>query len=292
MPLLQVPMERSAVTSFSYGTHTHHYSLPYGPKGYGGAPGPDHNKNTVTNGYDYPPPFSRFVEFSNVNRFPLRTIGVLFFTQNGSSYRCSGAVAYRNIVWTAGHCVHDGSGSESGWSTNFVFYPSWRAGAENPKFGHYDNWSNSWVTTNWYDDGNLEEDFGVVVFDDTGAGYPGDDLGWLGFETGATPVQQWAVIGFPAESPFNGKAMTTCQTSYSIMDTSRIVGFGCDMTGGSSGGPGIRKINGKGGYINTNMSFGYIGYKWESFGPYFGDHAWSLFCTAIEYDGSVDHPDC
>ncbi len=292
MPLLMREGEPDAATTLSWGSHTHNWSNPNGPSGAGGNPGPDYNKSLSTNYFSYPPPFSRFTEFSNVNRFPLRTIGVLYFTQRGSTYRCSGAIAYRNIVWTAGHCVHDGSGQAAGWSDNYVFYPSWRNG-ENPKFGNYSNWENAWARASWVNTGEFGEDFAAVVF--SSAAYPGDDLGWLGFETGATPVQNWAVIGWPAETPFNGNLMTTCQTSFGFMDTSTnpdTVGFGCDMTGGSSGGPGIRKINGRGGYINTNMSYGYIGYKWASYGPYFGDEAWSLFCTSIESGTTVNHPDC
>jgi len=297
MPLRMLAGKPDTTSTFNWGGHTRQWSNPYtgpGPNpGFGPNPGPETQHNPAENGYEYPPPYSRYTEFSNVNRFPLRTIGALFFTQNGSSYRCSGAVAYRNIVWTAGHCVHDGGGSAAGWSSNFQFCPSWRAGAANPRFGCYTNWSNAWVRTEWYNNEELGMDFAVIVFDSSD--YPGDDVGWLGFETGRNPVNHWAVIGFPSQSPFNGRSMITCQAPYSSMDASTnpdTVGFGCDMTGGSSGGPGIRKISGRGGYINTNMSYGYIGFGQEAFGPYLGDQAWGLYCIAIQNGTGVTNPDC
>ena len=58
--------------------------------------------------------------------FPTSTNGKVFFTDDGVNYVCSGtAIASTNksVVWTAGHCVHDGPGS---FHTNWVFVPAYR----------------------------------------------------------------------------------------------------------------------------------------------------------------------
>lgn len=294
MPLLmREGRPQSGPATFSAGEV--HTSPPAGPGGREILSTSAQNSGITlfANGYDYPPPFTRYTEFGNGNRYPNSTIGTLFFTQNSVAYRCSGAIAYRNIVWTAGHCVHDGSGTGAGWSSDFVFYPAWRNGAVNPLYGSYSNDINVWTRTAWYN-GEIGEDMGVVVFDNTG-GYLGDNIGYLGFQTGVSSVQNWSLFGYPSVAPFNGNNLVSCRTSYSRMDTSTTpdtVGFGCDMTGGSSGGPGIRRFSGAGGWINTHMSYGYIGFGQEAFGPYFGNNAWSLFCQAIETGTGVDHPGC
>ena len=53
------------------------------------------------------------------------TAGKVFFTQNGLSYVCSGTIVNtegRDSVWTAGHCVHGGSGGT--WHSNWTFAPA------------------------------------------------------------------------------------------------------------------------------------------------------------------------
>ena len=56
----------------------------------------------LTNGYDYPAPYTRFENFDSYQRFPYSANGVLFFSRRGSDYRCSAAVVGENALWTAG----------------------------------------------------------------------------------------------------------------------------------------------------------------------------------------------
>ena len=53
-----------------------------------------------------------------------RNNGKVFFTLDGVNYVCSGtsvaASAGISLVWTAGHCVHEGPGS---YASNFMFAP-------------------------------------------------------------------------------------------------------------------------------------------------------------------------
>jgi hypothetical protein len=57
------------------------------------------------------------------------------------------------------------------------------------------------------------------------------------------------------------------------------IGIGCDMTGGSSGGPWIVDW-GTNNYLNSNVSYGYIGVPDQFYGPYFGDAAQALYDAA------------
>lgn len=65
-------------------------------------------------------PFQRYNLPMRYMLFPFSTIGKLFFTQNGNNFVCSASVIGSSTIATAGHCVHDGSGSPSGWSSNIM----------------------------------------------------------------------------------------------------------------------------------------------------------------------------
>lgn len=63
-----------------------------------------------------------------------RTNGNVFFTKGGVGYVCSGAIVNSegaDTVWTAGHCVHGGSGGA--WHTNWTFVPAYDDDLANPR---------------------------------------------------------------------------------------------------------------------------------------------------------------
>jgi hypothetical protein len=67
-----------------------------------------------------PPPYTSF---------PIRTNGKVFFTDDGLNYVCSGTALLsgnKSVVWTAGHCVHDGA---SNFHTNWAFVPGYADGS-------------------------------------------------------------------------------------------------------------------------------------------------------------------
>jgi len=197
------------------------------------------------------------------------------------------------VVWTAGHCIHDGATGTSGWSSDFVFYPAWKSGAANPLYGSYNNWTASKIGGGWAN-GHYGADYGAVVFDDTvGGGYPGDTIGYMGFQTGQSEAQSWKIYGYPSESPFNGNGLNACLSMFTRMDSNEIppaVGFGCDLPGGTSGAPLIRRFAYNGGWVNGTYSYQYVNKLKETFSPYFGDGAWSVFCSAIKEDVNVTPP--
>jgi V8-like Glu-specific endopeptidase len=237
--------------------------------------------------YSYPPPYARYEVFDSfisypfgfdTYEFPYRTVGVLFYTQNGQDWRCSAASIGNYAVWTAGHCVSDGAGN---WSSNFVFVPAYRDGVPVKDWIVWPG-STAWTFTTWHVGADFARDSGGVVLNTNSRGHKVSVIGWLGFAWNWPRDQHWHQIGYPAENPFNGNRMTVCTSSHATDDTSvtpAALGTGCDMTGGSSGGPWVWHFgpSGSGNYLNGNVSYGYIGSPEQMFSPYFDDATLGLW---------------
>jgi hypothetical protein len=244
---------------------------------------PADTSSAVPLGYPYPPPFTRYENFDKYTKYPYRTVGVLFFTQNGIDYRCSASSIGNYAIWTAGHCVSDGAGN---WSTNFLFIPAYRDG--NPP-AWWAQWTgaNAWTTTAWHYNSELCRDIGGVVLNLSANGRKVSYVGWLGFAWNFPRDQHWFEIGYPAGAPFNGNRMIICASSHSSDDnpgcpagSPNTIGAGCDQTGGCSGGPWIKNFAGVSGatnFLNGNFSYHYIGFESEKYSPYFDDMAYGLW---------------
>jgi V8-like Glu-specific endopeptidase len=239
-------------------------------------------------GYAYPGPFTRYTYWGKVYKdWPAKTIGVLFFWQRGGSYRCSAASIGGYAIWTAGHCVHDGSGSPLGWSYNVVFVPGYDTGRA--RLGQWRGVA-LWTLTGWFNSGNLGYDMGGVVLLKYKRKLISQKVGWLGFaytpDTNPYYAQyHWFEIGYPASYPFDGNKQVICASSYAYSDANfspNPVGVGCDQTGGTSGGPWIWGY-GSGFYVNGNMSYRYTNpdHPLEMFSPYFGDAAHGLWYQLV-----------
>jgi len=188
-------------------------------------------------------PFQRWTWFGNYFTYPISTIGKLFFVQNGTSFVCSASVIANNTIATAGHCVHDGSGSASGWSSSFLFCPSFT-----PSGCIRGSWGFTFeaVSGNWFASGATDRDYGCVVTAMTGTIFASP----VGSITGATgrawnfPSRQATfAYGYPQAAPFLGnRIMATASTEWyevnmTISDGLVSKYIGSDQTGGSSGGP-------------------------------------------------------
>jgi V8-like Glu-specific endopeptidase len=191
-------------------------------------------------------PFNRFSWYTGTYKtFPISTIGVLFFTQGGGGHRCSASVINKSTIATAGHCVHDGSGKSTGWSSNFLFCPSYIDGTT-PR-GCW-AWKYAFTSNQWYSSGNVDRDYACIVTATTGttiANRVGNVTGWLGRTWNWPSRQATFAWGYPAGAPFNGNRIITCASTewyeVNMMSDSPVNQkskyIGCDMTGGSSGGP-------------------------------------------------------
>jgi V8-like Glu-specific endopeptidase len=236
--------------------------------------------------YAYPAPFTRYETFpaSSYNAFPNRVVGKLFFADgSGNGYVCSASVVNsenKDIVWTAGHCISNGSGS---FYRNWAFVPARRLGA-NP----YGVWTprEFWTRTEWHVNGNLRQDVGALVMRDNAGGTSiANAIGALGITFNGSRVRHWNAMGYPAASPFAGERQYQNQASYAASDTPTAgpgpdtIGAGNDLTGGSSGGPWIYRYSAFGGYVNGLNSYKYIvpSMPLEMYSPYLGAEALSLY---------------
>jgi len=235
------------------------------------------------NGYNYPAPYTRYENFDSYQVFPYSTIGVLFFTQRGTKYRCSAAVVGEDALWTAGHCVHDGSSEPEGWSENVTFVPAYKNGTEPFAFGHWNDF-NLCTRVAWYNNADLRFDIGGVILEPNGSDQSVQEVvGSLGFAYNLSSNQHWFNIAYPSESPFDGKTMQICAGSFArnaaSFDFPFPMAMGCDMTPGSSGGAWVINFSsspGSANYVNGNNSFRISGETEEIYSPYFGDAAKDL----------------
>jgi V8-like Glu-specific endopeptidase len=238
----------------------------------------------VPAGYTYPFPFTRHNVDVKYTKSPYKTVGKMFFTQNSTDFVCSGASVVsspNNSVYTAGHCVSDGS---STFSTNVVFVPA-RKNGNNP-FGQFPG-TQLWTTSAWHFSGDLTRDFAAFAVGTNGAGNTLQSrVGTLGFQYDQSRVQHWDAFGYPASGGFSGETMVTCKASHAVDDTAipgggpDPMGIGCDMTSGSSGGPWITMLK-RGNFLNSVNSYKYPSTEpGAMYGPYFDILANQVRCAA------------
>lgn len=236
---------------------------------------------TTASGYNYPSPFVQYQNFDSYQLYPYSTVGVLFFKQYGVDYRCSAASIGNSAIWTAGHCIHKGDGSEGGWSKEIVFVPAYKNGS-----APLGVWTASHITTKgfWFEFGDLRYDMAGAVLNERNNQTISEAVGSLGFAYNLENNLHWLNMGYPSAPPFDGKTQQICAASFAYADTSMPapspVAMGCDMTRGSSGGPWILGFSGQAGgtnSLNGNNSYRYTFHPQELYSPYFGDAAKFLY---------------
>lgn len=244
-------------------------------------------------------PYSRYQARLSTYQMPGRTLGRLFLTFGNKGYWCSGAVVNtpnKSVVWTAGHCVYDLATKR--WANRVVFLPGYKYG-EHPRYG-------VWPATAWFapigytKQANWGYDMAAVVLAPSTAGKGiSDVLGGHGIWWGKISGTQRLSFGYPAEAPFTGELLFACLAAERAGDPFErrqhrplAQGIGCDMTGGSSGGPWLIDLQiARGwGYIVSENSYGYSDKKTRKvipimLGPTFGAAAQNLYNTAGNYRG-------
>lgn len=228
--------------------------------------------------YSYVPPYTSFDNFDLYDRFPYSTVGVLFFSRDGSDFHCSAASIGYDAVWTAGSCIHKGDGTGNGWSDDVIFVPAYKDG-EKP-FGQWTAY-NLWTKSQWYFDGDHSFDMGGVKLNRNGSGKTiSEVVGSLGFAYNLSEFQAWFNVGYPDPPQWQH----ICVASYAYSDTAQNspnpLAMGCDMNSGSTGGPWIMSFGGSSGtanFLNGNASYKISGETEAIFSPYFGDAAKSLW---------------
>lgn len=214
------------------------------PQNYGSG-----NLNTVYHYNDY------LVEPILMKRYPYRAAGYFIFKQNGSWYYCSASLISRSILLVAGHCVHSGNNSSSGWDTEGYFYPAatgLNGGTPVTPYGYASAYSFS-TWTAWYQTGALDQgyDVGLVVLNNSSvtAAEIGLRTGWFGFCTANCLQAYWFIsqLGYPSNY-YGGNNMTESQ-HLNVSDSRDFV-WGTGMRFGSSGGPHVANI----GYLSDSAT--------------------------------------
>ena len=206
---------------------------------------------------------------------PTRTNGKVFFSEGGLNYVCSGTSLLsgnKSTVWTAGHCVNDGSGT---FHTNWAFVPAYADGSR-----PYGTWSARTLltTSGWSSRGDFSYDLGAAVVSPSGGASLTDMVGGHNIAFNSARSQQYAAHGYPAGAPFNGQRLWVCNSPLTYNDNSAnppTMGIDCNMTGGSSGGGWI-----VGSSVHSVNSYGYGTLPNVMFGPYQGSVAQSLYTQA------------
>ncbi|MBD0347070.1 MAG: trypsin-like serine protease [Coleofasciculus sp. Co-bin14] len=258
------------------------------------APVPEAAKPQPVN-LKYPFPYkSGFIPYNQYKQFPHRTIGKVFFTQvsDGANYVCSASAVNstnKRLIVTAGHCVSDGNGK---FHKNWIFVPAYNPNSSTPKDREpYGRWSacELYATTAWHKKEDFGQDIGMVKACDKSGKKLHDTVGYLGYKANLSRNQTWYAFGYPAASPFDGKKLAYCKAAYATSDSSvspATIGIGCNMTGGSSGGPWLVSYGaGKTGavnYINGLNSYGYSNQPNAMYSPYFGKNFLDLRTFAIK----------
>ena len=220
---------------------------------------------------------------------PLSATGKVFFTMGAQTYVCSGSIVNdsksdRSIVLTAGHCVFDNA--TGSFATNFIYYPAFdttpvtdctisRCLVATSLVAHNGFTSQSSFTTQ-----ATQYDWGF-------ASIPESNIN--GYAFNSTPFTNSATsyaFGYPAGTPYGGKDLVYCAGPISP-DTNNgglTWGLGCNMTGGSSGGPWFAAFNSTNfdGSASSVNSYKYTNNSKKMYGPKFNASTLSTFNAALE----------
>ncbi|MFD9451601.1 trypsin-like serine peptidase [Streptomyces sp. NPDC059985] len=209
----------------------------------------------------------------------VRTSGRVFFTMGGRTASCSGdsvTSANGSTVITAGHCVK----YQGAWHTNWVFVPAYDNG--NAPYGQWSA-TKTFATDQWAASEDMNMDVGLAVVAPLNGQKLSQVVGAQGILFNGGYNKRMYSFGFPAAAPYDGSKLVYCSgNSNKDFLLTKDHGLGCNMTGGSSGGPWFQDFNevtGLGTQVSVN-SFGYVFLPNRMYGPYFGNEAKAAYDKA------------
>ncbi|MFE7181512.1 trypsin-like serine peptidase [Streptomyces erythrochromogenes] len=209
----------------------------------------------------------------------VKTSGRVFFTMGSRTASCSGnsiTSANGSTVMTAGHCVK----YQGAWHTNWVFVPAYNNGS-----APYGQWSatKTFATDQWAASEDMNMDVGLAVVAPLNGQTLSQAVGAQGVLFNGGYNKKMYSFGFPAAAPYDGTKLVYCSgNSGKDFLLTKDHSLGCNMTGGSSGGPWFQDFNeatGLGTQVSVN-SFGYTFLPNRMYGPYFGNEAKAAYDKA------------
>jgi len=249
----------------------------------------------------YPGPNSTFEYAPKYRKYPISTVGKLFFTEPGvGDFVCSAAVTTggtpANVIWTAGHCV--ANGGHATFYTNWLFCPSYDAsqGGPNPAVGCW-SWLTVTTSSEWFNNGAFTRDYAIITLQHSGTVINGDVAavtGGLGFAWNWARDQHWLHFGYPAGTPYTGGVIIETAAEHRYDDAIDNFGppansWGSGQTPGFSGSSVILFFSYNGGDINSNISYYYTAprneYGIEIQGPYFDSQVCNFWKANTGYAG-------
>ncbi len=214
------------------------------------------------------------------------TQGKVFFSMGGGNYVCSGTIVNsegKDQVWTAGHCVHGGSGGQ--WASNWAFVPAYDDDLANPR--PYGTWTASYLTsrTAWTNSSDFSQDMGVAVMNTNFGGWHiVDYFGGQGLTVNRGKSGVWEnAFGYTSYGTADGGNLLACY-GYTSPEWdawivwSQTVQIPCGLNRGASGGAWLWAWNGSWGYLNgVNSRVDSYASPTVVRSAYFDDDAWSLY---------------
>lgn len=176
-----------------------------------------------------------------------RSTGKLFFVDGNKEYVCSASTvntAERNLVITAGHCAYSTTECTLGlicspgarhYYSNFLFVPAY-----DRKAAPYGEWVATHAITHsaWMADEDDGHDQAFLVMAPLNGRNIVDVVGGNGLAWNYPAREDGVrVVGWPAESPYDGQTMQECVGSTTPYPSSVDAQISCPLTGGASGGP-------------------------------------------------------
>jgi V8-like Glu-specific endopeptidase len=177
-------------------------------------------------------------------------VGKVFFTNpsDGGTYACSASAlnsSSKQMVVTAGHCVHGGKGGT--WMTNWVYVPRYRSGAR--PFGTFAA-KQMRTFTAWMNDSDLRRDVAMVTTWPLNGNKIVNVTGGHGLSWNFSRQQAVTILGYPGNHD-GGEIQWACTGTTRAVSDGRIE-IQCNFGGGSSGGPWLREFNDSNGLGSVN----------------------------------------
>ncbi|HEU4324999.1 MAG TPA: trypsin-like serine protease [Roseiflexaceae bacterium] len=213
--------------------------------------------------------------------YPYVAVGKLYV---GGGWCSASVISPNNIIVTAAHCVYNTDTNT--WLTGWVFVPADRNGAA--PYGSFP-WSSATVLGGWTGAADSLAgrafDVALIRLGNNSVGNPVTAYtGWLGRAWDGSYVQNLHAIGYP--SNLNSGRYTYICTAESFYQAADILGMGCNMMHGSSGGPwilGFTPYAASGNWVYSVVSGGLFGPTWGNtfYGPRFSSSNIVPLCTTF-----------